>query len=108
MSAVQDALRELREEAYARVLKCFVGTPFTMVRKREDGARALRRLALALHPSHPISSNHPFPPPTKQKNKKQTREFIMTKLRTELSISDDRHIELRNALLNGKDAPWFR
>jgi hypothetical protein len=40
---------------------------------------------------------------------RQTREFIITKLRTELSITDERHSELRNAVLEGKDAaPWFR
>ena len=34
-SAVQDAIRELQEEAYSRVLKCFVNSPHTMVIRRE-------------------------------------------------------------------------
>jgi hypothetical protein len=105
MSAVQDALRELREEAYARVLKCFVGTPFTMVSRRERVCFAQGGALVA--PSPPAIRTHLHPTKTKTTHT-QTREFIMTKLRTELGISDDRHVELRNALLNGKDAPWFR
>ena len=49
----------------------------------------------------------PFPPFLQKKNTK-TREFIITKLRTELGIGDERHSELRNAVAAGKDAPWFR
>ena len=73
-----------------------------MVRGLCGGARQGFLFSFSLPCTHP-SSNH-APPLSPQ----QTREFIMTKLRAELGITDERHAELRNALLAGKDAPWFR
>ena len=59
-SAIADAVRELREEAYSRVLKCFVNSPHTMVGgAREGRERDTKRThaSPAAHPARP-----PLPP----------------------------------------------
>ena len=61
-SAIQDAIRELREEAYSRVLKCFVNLPHTMVREEREWQRHCP-LPLAAAPSTPRRTLFSDPPP---------------------------------------------
>ena len=38
----------------------------------------------------------------------QNTEFMLSKLRAELHISDDRHLQLRQCVVDGDEQPWLR
>ena len=38
----------------------------------------------------------------------QNKELMLSKLRTELCISDERHEELRQRLDSGEERPWVK
>ena len=38
----------------------------------------------------------------------QKKELMLAQLRSELCVSDDRHLELRQAVSEGEDQPWLK
>ena len=114
--AATEALRQLREEAYCRVVKCFLAGEYSMVRRnpkswtergdekggerereRERGeGEEKRRLTTRTKPKQNLHDQKP-----------QQKEVMLSKLRTELVISHERHAQLRDNIDKGVEAPWL-
>jgi len=46
--------------------------------------------------------------PWRRRAARQNTEFMLSKLRAELHISDDRHLQLRQCVVDGDEQPWRR
>jgi hypothetical protein len=129
---VQERLCELREEAYCKVLKCFVAgqqydlvqllapppvaVRFSMTRLmlQQGGllsgctdANQCKLLACSTGPGNALQGKLrrgrlllPW--------RVQKKELMLSQLRAELCISDERHDELRQSVSAGEERPWIR